>query len=78
MHIYCINNIQKFDGEEKELSITIGQYYKITDTDNIGFRIIDNNGNNYWYCKEYFEPINITRDNKIKNIIKKCQNLTQP
>jgi hypothetical protein len=50
------------------LSITIGKYYKLTDTDNIGFRIINDNNDNYWYCKEYFEPIDITRERKIKLI----------
>ena len=65
MHIYCISDVQKSDGEK--LSITIGEYYQLTETDSIGFRIIDNNENNYWYCKEHFEPINVTRDNKIKN-----------
>ncbi len=65
MHIYCTSNTD-YDG--KILSITIGKYYQLTDTDSIGFRIIDNNGNNFWYIKDRFEPIHITRERKIKLI----------
>ena len=53
----------------KLTGLTIGKSYVVTDIDNIGYRIIDNELRNFWYSKELFHPIEIERDKKIEQIL---------
>ena len=50
--------------------IKIDSSYQITDIDNIGYRVIDELGRNYWYTKECFEPIEETRDKLINELLR--------
>ena len=50
-------------------SITINKSYKVTEVDNIGFRIINDDGDNFWYVKEKFYSIDELRDIMINEIL---------
>ena len=50
-------------------SITINKSYWVTEVDNIGFRIINDDGDNFWYVKEKFYPIDEKRDIMINEIL---------
>lgn len=50
-------------------SITIDKSYCVTEVDNIGFRIINDNGDNFWYVKEKFYPIGEMRNIIINQIL---------
>lgn len=78
MRLKCIRNdynrlldyqIGHLPGTSEEKTIQVDKYYLVTDIDNIGYRIIDDLGRNYWYTKELFEPIEEKRDNLINEII---------
>ena len=57
------------DSVGKLKGLTIDKLYPVTDIDNIGYRIIDNELRNFWYSKELFHPIDIERDKKIEQIL---------
>ena len=57
------------DSVGKLKGLTIDKSYVVTDTDPIGFRILDNELRNYWYTKELFYPIDEERNKKIEQII---------
>jgi len=50
------------------IGLTIDKSYTVTDIDNIGFRIIDDEMRNYWYVKELFHPIDGERSRKIEEL----------
>ena len=50
-------------------SITPDKSYKVTEVDNIGFRIINDDGDNFWYVKEKFYSIDELRDIMINEIL---------
>jgi hypothetical protein len=50
------------------IGLTIDKSYTVTDIDNIGFRIIDDEMRNYWYVKELFHPIDKERSRKIEEL----------
>lgn len=56
------------DSVGKLKGLTIDKSYAVTDIDNIGFRIIDNELNNFWYTKELFYPIDEERNRKIEQV----------
>jgi hypothetical protein len=69
MIITCIKVcFPPYSSIEEISSITIGSRYLVTDFDSIGFKIINNNGHNYWYDKDKFEPIEITRNKKLEDL----------
>ena len=57
------------DSVGKLKGLTIDKSYVVTDIDNIGFRIVDNELRNYWYTKELFYPIDEERAKKINDIL---------
>jgi hypothetical protein len=66
MRVKCIKD---YDTVAKLKGLTIGSYYQLTDIDNIGYRVIDNLGRNFWHTKECFEPIEETRDKLINELL---------
>jgi hypothetical protein len=56
------------DSVGKLKGLTIDKSYVVTDTDNIGFRIVDNELRNFWYTKELFYPIDEERNKKIEEL----------
>ncbi len=56
------------DSVGKLIGLTIDKSYAVTDIDNIGFRIIDNQMRDYWYTKELFYPIDEERNKKIEQL----------
>ena len=77
MKVLCINNkyliiknIKTYVTEEYTNKLTINKYYQVTDIDDIGFRIIDDNNNNYWYTKELFQSPEDNREEKLNTILK--------
>ena len=68
MIITCIDSTDDFYPSLKIKSLTIGNRYIVIDRDDIGFRIIDDFGNEYWYDSSRFEPIEITRNNILEDL----------
>jgi hypothetical protein len=56
------------DSTDKLKGLTIDKFYKVTDIDKIGFRIIDNELRNYWYTKKLFYPIEYVREDKLNKL----------
>jgi len=56
------------DSVGKLKGLTIDKSYAVTDIDNIGFRIVDDELRNYWYTKELFYPIDEERNKKIEEL----------
>jgi hypothetical protein len=56
------------DSVGKLKGLTIDKSYMVTGIDNIGYRIIDDVLNNYWYTKELFYPIEDERETKLKKL----------
>lgn len=50
-------------------SITLDKSYKVTEVDDIGFKIINDNGQNLWYAKDKFYSIDELRDIMINEIL---------
>jgi hypothetical protein len=50
------------------IGLTIDKSYTVTEIDNIGFRIIDDEMRNFWYTKELFYPIDEERNRKIEGL----------
>ena len=50
-------------------SITLDKSYKVTEVDNSGFRIINDDDDNFWYVKEKFYSIDEVRDIMINEIL---------
>lgn len=57
------------DSVGKLKGLTINKSYLVTDIDNIGYRIIDNEMRDFWYTKELFYPIDKERDKKIEQLL---------
>lgn len=56
------------DSVGKLKGLTINKSYVVTDIDNIGFRIVDDELRNFWYTKELFYPIDEERNKKIEEL----------
>ncbi len=56
------------DSVGKLIGLTPDKSYVVTDIDNIGFKIIDNQMRDYWYTKELFYPIGEERNKKIEQL----------
>ena len=56
------------DSVGKLKGLTIDKSYVVTEEDNIGFRIVDNELRNFWYTKELFYPIDEERNKKIEQL----------
>jgi hypothetical protein len=56
------------DSVGKLKGLTIDKSYMVTGIDNIGYRIIDDVLNNYWYTKELFYPIEDERETKLNEL----------
>jgi hypothetical protein len=63
------NSVSKLRG------LTIDKSYVVTNIDNIGFRIIDNEMRDFWYTKELFYPIDEERNKKIGEILDDASNV---
>jgi hypothetical protein len=50
-------------------SITPDKSYRVTEVDDIGFKIINDNGQNLWYAKDKFYSIDEVRDIMINEIL---------
>ena len=50
-------------------SITPDKSYRVTEVDDIGFKIINNNGQNLWYAKDKFYSLDEVRDIMINEIL---------
>jgi hypothetical protein len=50
-------------------SITPDKSYRVTEIDNVGYRIINDNGQNFWYTKDKFYSIDEVRDIMINEIL---------
>ena len=73
MRLKCIKDYKStadwgFNKKTKR-GIKIGSFYKITNEDSLGYRVIDELGRNYWYIKECFEPLEETRDKLINELL---------
>jgi hypothetical protein len=66
MRVKCI---KYYDDVARLKGLTLGNYYQITDIDNIGYRVIDDLGRNFWFTKECFEPIEETREKILNEIL---------
>lgn len=53
------------DSFKKLVGLTIDKSYQVTETNNIGYRIIDDLFRNFWYTKELFYTIAEERDNRL-------------
>lgn len=69
MKIKCIKNNDSV-GRLKGL-LRIDTYYQVTDIDTIGYRIIDDLGQNFWFTKDCFEPIEEKRNKIINKLLNK-------
>ena len=56
------------DSVGKLKGLTIDKSYVVTDIDNIGFKIVDDELRNFWYTKELFYPIVEERNKKIEEL----------
>ena len=56
------------DSVGKLKGLTIDKSYVVTDINNIGFRIVDDELRNFWYTKELFYPIDEERNKKIEEL----------
>ncbi len=56
------------DSVGKLKGLTIDKSYVVTEIDNNGFRIIDNELRNFWYTKDLFHPIEDERELKLKEL----------
>jgi hypothetical protein len=61
-----INDI--FTENKKLVGLTIDKLYKVIDVNNIGYRIVDDKGRNYWYTKDLFYSIAEERDKKLNSL----------
>jgi hypothetical protein len=52
----------------KNPGLTIDKLYKVTDTNSIGYRIVDDKERNYWYTKDLFYSIDEERDKKLNSL----------
>ena len=70
MIVRCKTNINKL-GEISIIlkSITPDKSYWVTEVNDIGFRIINDDGDNFWYVKEKFYSIDEVRDIMINEIL---------
>ena len=70
MIVRCKTNISKLNDLSIILeSITPDKSYKVTEISDTGFRIINNDGDNFWYVKEKFYSIDEVRDIMINEIL---------
>lgn len=70
MIVRCKTNINKL-GETSIIlqSITPYKLYVVNEVNDIGFRIINDDGDNFWYVKEKFYSIDEQRDIMINEIL---------
>ena len=70
MIVRCKTNINKLDEISIILkSITPDKSYWVTEVNDIGFRIINDDGDNFWYVKEKFYSLDEVRDIMINEIL---------
>ena len=73
MIVRCKTNYHRYlSAEWKDIileSITPDKSYEVTEVNDIGFRIINNDGDNFWYVKEKFYSIDELRDIMINEIL---------
>ena len=67
MRLKCIKDYKSIDKNKR--GIKIGSFYKVTNEDSLGYRVIDELGRNYWYIKECFEPLEETREKLINELL---------
>lgn len=67
MKLKCIQYYTPIEIEN--CGLTIGTYYQILDKNQIGYKVIDNLGRNFWYSIKCFEKIEEKRNNLIKELV---------
>jgi hypothetical protein len=67
MNLYCIKEYELISDNFK-CGVKKGNFYKMTDEDNIGYRIIDDLNRNYWVIKSCFLNPEETRELKLNLI----------
>ena len=65
MKIKCINN----KWNNKKLSLTIGKSYDVINKTEYRYWIIDDEGDDGWYSKEYFKSLSEIRNEKIDKLL---------
>ena len=70
MIVRCKTNCDVLDNISiMSKSITPDKSYRVTEIDNVGYRIINDNGQNFWYTKDKFYSIDEVRDIMINEIL---------
>ena len=69
---YKVDKKYSLESYPYQPALKVGNFYQVIDKDNIGYKIIDDLGRNYWYVKDCFEPIQETRNDKINNLLNDC------
>lgn len=69
MIVRCKKNYDVLDNISiMSKSITPDKSYRVTEIDNVGYRIINDNGQNFWYTKDKFYSLDEERARKIEQI----------
>ena len=69
MWLKCITRtVMSNLGHRLAMNITLNVSYKVIDTNNVGYNIINDLGKTGWYVKDYFEPIEEMRNDKLKKL----------
>jgi hypothetical protein len=63
MKIKCIDN------KDGELYLTIDKTYNVIEDNKFNYKIINDNGYNNWYYKEYFKPLSEYRNERIDKLL---------
>ena len=70
MIVRCKRNCDVLDDISiRSKSITPDKSYEVTEVDDIGFKIINDNGQNLWYAKDKFYSLDEVRDIMINEIL---------
>ena len=63
MKVKCIDNVDGW------FNITIGKTYKIIGEDELGYKIINDLGEENWYIKEWFKQLSKLRNETINKLL---------
>jgi hypothetical protein len=70
MIVRCKRNCDVLDDISiRSKSITPDKSYRVTEVDDIGFKIINDNGQNFWYSKDKFYSLDEVRNIMINEIL---------
>jgi hypothetical protein len=63
MKVVCIYN------ENFESYLTIDKSYDVIEERSLNYKIIDNDGDEFWYFAEWFKPLSEMRNEKINKLL---------